>query len=420
MTLHKAEHVVVRMYNVGFGDSFLLFIPTPDGTRKMLFDCGVHFQSKKPRPIQEVAEQIVEDARDSDGVSRIDVVVITHRHQDHVKGFESPVWDEVEVKEVWMPWTENPKDSLGREILEKQSGNAKSLHSATQKLLATSGAKDKERLEQMNALAMNSLTNEKAMLTVHEGFAGKPKRVFLPFAKREKNTFTREFLPGVKIHAMGPSRDPEVIRDMDPPDEETYRHLEFAATGDSTKGHMPFRSLWKLDQAEHLNMVGQLRLSKKDLEKLHSMSDEDAWGMAVALEKAVNGTSLLLMLQIGEAYMLFPGDAQWGTWNAAMLDKEWSRLLAKTTFYKIGHHGSHNATPKSFVSKLLPKDFWAMACTGPTTNWTDTIPLPGLMDDLRVHSPKVIRSDKPDNTGAEDYFERDSQNFFVDAKIPIS
>jgi beta-lactamase superfamily II metal-dependent hydrolase len=125
------------------------------------------------------------------------------------------------------------------------------------------------------------------------------------------------------------------------------------------------------------------------------------------------------MLQIGDAYLLFPGDAQWGTWNSAMMDKEWRRLLSKTTFYKIGHHGSHNATPKSFVSKLLPENFWAMACTGPTANWTDTIPLPNLMSDLRSHSPKVVRSDKDDDPAAEQHFTREQHGYFVDAKIPI-
>ena len=73
---------------------------------------------------------IVEDARDDDGVSRIDVVVGTHRHQDHVSGFENDVWEQVEVREVWMPWTEDDEDVEGRRILDKQSKKAMQLQLA--------------------------------------------------------------------------------------------------------------------------------------------------------------------------------------------------------------------------------------------------------------------------------------------------
>ena len=39
---------------------------------------------------------------------------------------------------------------------------------------------------------------------------------------------------------------------------------------------------------------------------------------AVSLDKAVTGTSLMLVLKIGSTHLLFPGDAQWGTRLAAM------------------------------------------------------------------------------------------------------
>jgi hypothetical protein len=35
------------------------------------------------------------------------------------------------------------------------------------------------------------------------------------------------------------------------------------------------------------------------------------------------------------------------------MDPDATRLLSKTTFYKVGHHGSHNATPVSFVENCL-------------------------------------------------------------------
>ena len=47
--------VAVRMYNVGFGDCFLLTIPMADGVRRILIDCGTHLSGQGPRPIKQVA-----------------------------------------------------------------------------------------------------------------------------------------------------------------------------------------------------------------------------------------------------------------------------------------------------------------------------------------------------------------------------
>jgi hypothetical protein len=46
----------IRMYNVGFGDCFLLFIPTDDGERTLLLDCGKHMSSGTGRTIKDAAE----------------------------------------------------------------------------------------------------------------------------------------------------------------------------------------------------------------------------------------------------------------------------------------------------------------------------------------------------------------------------
>src|SRR3954447_24412166 len=92
----------LRMYNVGFGDAFLLTLPTDEGDRRILIDCGS--VAKASRSIGEIAQSIVEELSDQ-GKPRLDIVIATHRHRDHVAGFASGIWDKVEVGEVWMPWT---------------------------------------------------------------------------------------------------------------------------------------------------------------------------------------------------------------------------------------------------------------------------------------------------------------------------
>ena len=374
------------MYNVGFGDAFLLLFPGKDRPRRVLIDCGMHSMGPGPRKMKEVVKQIVADTTDDDKKSRIDVVVGTHRHQDHVSGFSQSLWSKVEVGEVWMPWTEHPTDREATRIREAQSSRAQSLTMALNRLGAD---------ESLVALAQNSLTNRAAMRTLHDGFSGKPLRRFLPTRQRNSRSFETRVLPGVKIHVLGPSREDDVIRDMNPEKNESY--LQFLMTRASPAGQRlrPFRSEWGISLTNYRKTYSHLEFTERLRKELANVGSGTEFDLVTKLEKAVNGTSLLLMFVIGRAHLLFPGDAQWGTWKAAMADPEWQELLSKTAFYKIGHHGSHNATPRSFVEKHLSNKFCGMVSTRGTKKWTD-IPRVPLLEALRKKSNKIVRSDLPD------------------------
>jgi beta-lactamase superfamily II metal-dependent hydrolase len=61
-------------------------------------------------------------------------------------------------------------------------------------------------------------------------------------------------------------------------------------------------------------------------------------------------------------------------------------LLSGTTVYKVGHHGSHNATPRRFVEECLSDtDGVALISVAPTSyggGWKN-IPLSTLVDALK-------------------------------------
>jgi hypothetical protein len=136
-------------------------------------------------------------------------------------------------------------------------------------------------------------------------------------------------------------------------------------------------------------------LDAKTKEAAASFMREDDLAVAVSLDKAVNGTSLMLMFEFGDAFLLFPGDAQWGTWRSAMDDPEHRELLARTTFLKVGHHGSHNATPKEFVEEVLGGKLWCAATSVRSISFWPEIPKADLLTGLGTRSERVIRSDKP-------------------------
>jgi beta-lactamase superfamily II metal-dependent hydrolase len=116
------DPIRIRMYNVGFGDCFLLFIPETRGYKKIAIDCGS--LKNNGHTIEEIGNQLINDVRDKDGVARIDVLVMSHRHADHISGYTNPKWSEVEVGEVWMPWLESRDDPEAKAIQKRQRAAA--------------------------------------------------------------------------------------------------------------------------------------------------------------------------------------------------------------------------------------------------------------------------------------------------------
>jgi hypothetical protein len=87
------------------------------------------------------------------------------------------------------------------------------------------------------------------------------------------------------------------------------------------------------------------------IERLSSQKSHSVARLVRDLDDALNNTSLVLLLEIGELKMLFAGDAQIENWQYTLerLDGQ-PRLKAKLAaidLYKVGHHGSRNATPRT-------------------------------------------------------------------------
>ena len=176
---------------------------------------------------------------------------------------------------------------------------------------------------------------------------------------------------------------------MDPPKGESFLRMNAIAQSATGAPPAPFSHEFRKSEYD-----GAGTLPAKDLEEIQRAGDLSDLAVAVALDKAVNGTSLMLVLEIAGTFLLFPGDAQWGTWSAAMNDPEWREMLGRVSFYKIGHHGSHNATPRKFVQEMLPQGICAMASTLTRKIWPD-IPRRPLLEAFAAKQVNVARSDEP-------------------------
>jgi len=370
----------MRMYDVGFGDCFLLHVPVSDGVRKILVDCGSIKAGAKP--LSTIVAQLVEDVREPDGVARIDVVVATHRHRDHILGFEDDAWSSVEVGEVWLPWTENEDDPEAVAIRDHQMALAQRLQNALQHLPADGGLAE---------LTLNALANEKAMQTLRDGFLPHQKhgpttrRYYLPDANLSR-TLASAALPGVEISVMGPSRDPAVIRYLEPREEDDH-YLRLAGEDAPPIGGQQglFPSDWTVD-------AGDAAVTEEEKTRLRNMGTGNEAALASWLDGALNNTSLMLMLKVRKAHILLPGDSQWGTWMRVLGDSGWTSVLQRTNVYKVGHHGSYNATPPAFVEQYLGENALSLVSVIPHGSYK-RVPKKELLDALGENGRRVIRSD---------------------------
>ena len=85
--------------------------------------------------------------------------------------------------------------------------------------------------------------------------------------------------------------------------------------------------------------------------KIDAMHAEEMLALVRSLDDALNNTSLILIFEFGRQRLVFPGDAQIENWSYALFEApnraSIRRRLRNATFYKVGHHGSLNATPRT-------------------------------------------------------------------------
>ena len=347
-------------YQVGFGDCILLTFGYPSGNRHVLIDFGsTRYPPDEPGLIKRVAQKIKKDCGGD-----LDVVVATHRHKDHISGFATnarktgpgDIIKSCNPRVILQPWTEHPDAQPDATSAPSRSGLRARRRSFAKSLADmqgfAAGVEAEARrlgtrlgidLTELSYLGENNISNK---LAVENLMTMGSRRLYLNYASRLN---LRRQLPGVTVRVLGPPslEQSEKIRKQRHKDEEEFWHLQAQA---GTFARLPAARLFPRAST----MRASDTTTRWFIDRITNARVEQLHAIVTALDRSLNNTSLILLFEVGNKKLLFPGDAQIENWSYALSKSHVRTRLRNVDVYKVGHHGSLNATPKS-LWKLFRK-----------------------------------------------------------------
>jgi len=352
------RRLLLRAYQVGFGDCFVLRFEYARGrARHMLIDFGSTHGGAKP---VEIAEDIAEWCE-----GKLDVVVATHRHKDHISGFATKangrgsgdIIRALEPSCVIQPWTEHPKAKTNATTAPRSAAARARAFVRALDLIHDAAAVayevgrghaharsiDRSLLAELAFIGDDNLTNRPAVENLMT-MAPKSRTLYVRHGKRPLG-LARE-LPGIKVTVLGPPtlEQTDTIAKQRRTDPDEFWHVlglgTFATHAVAADGGGRIAPLFP-----SFVMKGDPVRARWLRRRLRGLSVERLLSIVRILDKAMNNTSVILLIEAGKKKLLFPGDAQIENWAYALEQKWVQKLLAKVDLYKVGHHGSLNATP---------------------------------------------------------------------------
>ncbi len=421
--------VTVRMYRAGFGDCFLLAFRGADGDPvHMLIDCGVHSQYKGG---SERICRIVDHVHASTG-GRLAVVAVTHEHADHISGFYAArnVFKDMDIGEAWFGWTEEPGNPAADKLRADRALTLAALQITNQRLAETDTitAGNIDALLQFHDVF--GVSGADAM-NVLRGKVANPR-----YLKPKCPPLSVPGVDAVRVFVLGPPEDSKYLMSPDPSGKpgEVYTERALTAALLGVAG-----SEGSFDGEDFQPFAGNYRIPAAAVREPHDRfsffrnhygfgdRDPDAWrridvdwqcaaeSLALKLDSATNNTSLVLAIELRNTgrVLLFTGDAQVGNWES-WHEGGWSEenglrkgetitakdLLERTVLYKVGHHGSHNATLRQKgLEMMISEELTAMVPVD--QDWAEArkprpwrMPFEPLYADLRKRTRgRILRTD---------------------------
>jgi hypothetical protein len=366
----------IRMYNQqNLGDCFLLHFKEGVKDAWLLIDFGSYTSGNDERE-KEIAASIVKTVGDKPVT-----IVLTHQHKDHLSGFinAADVIQNLNVSELWLSYLDDPKGKEAKamrkvteefwkkNIAAKKKAKTKFKGVAkVEKMLKAKDAIDLFAEEQTGGKAISNLLN----------WTQSNPQFLLP-----GQMFDLPGLPkdSVRVYVMGPPTDPALLRKLNPSKSEGVHHLDLMSgmMGLDTSSTLMLDALNAVSPGKDSSETENFPFNKRFMYPVNDptktlwiqkqyTAKENEWRridhdwlsemgrLSLHMGDLTNNSSLVLAFELvaQKKVLLFVADAQIGNWKSWMdlsfegSDVDARDLLARTVFYKAGHHSSHNATLK--------------------------------------------------------------------------
>lgn len=396
----SAKGLKVRMYRVGFGDFFLVTVPTSRGDQFILIDCGVFKGTSGTGDIGSIVAAVDDMYKTTKG--KLALVIMTHRHADHIAGFSKADFSKFTASMVWMPYWEkfnadkgkkssaksfaaNGNENLAEQEDENEAFNLQlDIHSLAANLAMQFGSrKDPEAQEALAQLGnatgiedFNAAANGKKrtgggnaaaldVLKNHLGDRGKKVRYYAAGDEPE----LPDELKGLTATILGPPpKKAKAFLALTDLKKGVGQYLDSMTGGDEGRKPIePFPQEWTaiLERDYKPRDLHDREIRYDEAVKAVESSQPDMLAAAASkIETFLNNQSLVVLFEFGGKRLLFAGDAQAGNWEywlfkmsepikdptkAGDIVEESKELLQTIDFYKVGHHGSTNSTPIQMV-----------------------------------------------------------------------
>ena len=291
---------------------------------------------------------------------------------DHINGFATDggcggagkIIADCHPKVVLQPWTEDPRAATDARRATRDSNRSKkgfvagltSMHRIAEAIVAMTASPPAA----MSATTVRSLrflgeTNVKNLSAVRNLIA-MGEAATAVWANAGSRSGLEGVLPGVKVRVLGPPdlTQTGAISSMRSSDPDEFWSMAAGSSNGASVGIVP--PAGRATGKPTRSLPPEARWFRNQLER---MSSEQLLEIVTALDSQMNNTSLILLFEVGTKKLLFPGDAQIENWGYALEDapdaKATKALLADVDVYKVGHHGSRNATPKQLFWEGLKK-----------------------------------------------------------------
>ncbi len=335
------RQLLVRMYNVGLGDC--IYIRVPDGQQDVhiLIDCGNKFGS-----LDLLGERITALKKElpdaGGGKKRLDLLVVSHPHEDHHKGFEEEFFKDLKISNIWLSPAFNREDPHAKGFRALQDTAQRALSSLSETALGDLKEEAAELLSLSKEEAIDMLCH-----TLPKANGIQPLYVSADTPQGKLQIFKDK---AISLKVVGPMQDIDGYY---------LGGAGLSGTGDELAPQGLADGYGKVLAASLPGKAKPPRnISSQDFKRLQGQIGSNALAVAELAGHVTNNLSIVLLLEWHGRRLLFPGDAEWngaasgavkkgranGSWNVMWQERR--KLLEKPLdFLKVGHHGSENATP---------------------------------------------------------------------------